>query len=193
MKKTDKIDNSQQIARTLSIPVGVLAEKRKPQSKWADEYWIPVGIMPAGAGHKPGDVLVRDDTFTRYYLGEAEIFCHATQTEALVHNFESVSPAIYVILRRDVEDQHELPWFVHMVTASPYEALDNQDSAEDICERVPMPSTLARAIMDFIDAHHVHQPFRKRKRVDAPVDEVKFGKEPIFMDRFRPAGGKLDG
>lgn len=193
MKNNEENDNSAQSARTLSIPVGVLAEKRKPASKWADEYWVPVGIMPAGAGHKPGDLLVSDDSFSRYYLGEAEIFCHATQTEALVHNFESVAPAIYVILRRDEEGEHALPWFVHMVTASPYDALDNQDSAEDICERVPMPASIAAAVMDFIDAHHVQQPFRKRKRVDAPVEDVQFGKEPIFMDRSRPPGGKLNG
>lgn len=181
------------MARELSIIVGVLAEKRKSASRWADDYWIPVGIMPAPKGHAAGDVLFSDDTVTRYFMGTAELNCHAAETEAYVHNFNSRTPALYVVLSADSENRHPLPWFVQSVTASPYHAQDFEDSAEDIVERVAMPPEIADAIREFTDTYHVDEPFKKRRRDKLKVEDQKFGKEPIFVDRTRAPGGKLDG
>lgn len=181
------------MARELTIIVGVLAEQRKSASRWASDYWIPVGIMPAPQGLDTGDVIFRDETATRYFMGVAELTCHAAETEAYVHNFNSRTPAIYVVLRRDTDGETPLPWFVHTVTASPYLAQDFEDCAEDIVERVAMPPEIADAIREFTDAYHTEETFKKRRRDKLKIEEQKFGKEPIFMNRSREPGGKLDG
>ncbi len=181
------------LARELSILTGVLAERRKSVSRWATDYWIPVGVTPAFSGLSEGEVLLSDDNVTRYFMGVTEISCHATETEAYVHNFNSRAPALFVALRRSVDDAHPLPWFVHAVTASPYEAQDFEDSGEDIIERIAMPADIEATIKEFVDHYHREEEFRKRRRDRVDVEDQKFGKEPIFMDRQKPGGGKLDG
>jgi Protein of unknown function (DUF3305) len=181
------------LARELTIIVGVLVEKRKSTSRWASDYWIPVGVMPAPSGLVPGDIVMQDEQTTRYFMGVSELTCHAAETEAYVHNFNSRTPALYVVLRQDSEGEHPLPWYVNDVTASPYLAQDYEDSAEDIVERVAMPLEISEAIIEFTNTYHVEEPFKKRRRDKLKQEDLKFGKEPIFMNRKRRPGDKLDG
>jgi hypothetical protein len=174
------------MSRELRIDVGVLAEKRKASSQWAEDYWLPTAVVESHLNHHEGDVLYQTDDVTRYFMGYSEIYCHAKETEAYIHNFESKIPALYVVLRKDDENTRKLSWYVHTVTASPYEAQDYSDSAEDIVERVTMPLDIAKQIMDFIDIHHVDEEFKKRKRKDFKEEARQFGKEPIFLERDRP-------
>ncbi|MGB7288152.1 MAG: DUF3305 domain-containing protein [Salaquimonas sp.] len=174
------------MSRELRIHVGVIAEKRKSSSQWAEDYWIPTGVVESHLNQHEGDVLYQTDDLKRYFMGYSEIYCHAKETEAYIHNFESRVPAIYVILRRDDENAHSLDWYVHDVTVSPYEAQDYSDSAEDIVERVAMPVGIAKRVMEFIDLHHVDEKFKKRKRKDFKSEIKQFGKEPIFLERDRP-------
>ena len=176
------------MTRELRISIGVLAEKRRSFSQWAQDYWIPTAIIEGHLNHHEGDLLYEADGVKRYFLGFSEIYCHASETEAYIHNFESQVPAIYVILRKDEENLHPLDWFVHTVTVSPYLAQDFSDSDEDIVERVLMPLDIAKQLMDFIDEHHVEEVFKKRKRRDFKDEQRQFGKEPIFLERGRPKG-----
>jgi hypothetical protein len=165
--------------RELKIDVGVVAEKRVPRSQWIDELWVPVAVVVGETGFKPGARMMGGEGFTRYFVGHAQIYCHATETEAYVHNLDSREPALYVVLRKD--EDGPLPWMVHAVTASPYEAQDYEDSAEDLIERVAMPHSVLEALVDFVEAHHVDRPFKKRKRKEIRLEEQKFGKDPIFV------------
>lgn len=174
------------MSRELRIHVGVMAEKRKSSSPWADDYWIPTAVIESHVNHHEGDILYETDELKRYFMGYSEIYCHAKETEAYIHNFESRIPAIYVVLRRDDENLHPLSWYVHAVTVSPYEAQDYSDSAEDIVERVAMPIGIAKLLTEFIDEHHVEEEFKKRKRRDFKQEKRQFGKEPIFLERNRP-------
>ena len=56
------------------------------------------------------------------------------------------------------------------MTASPYEAQDYLDSGEEIVEAVPAPEGLVAWISAFIQAHHVDEPFKKRKQSRVAVD-----------------------
>lgn len=181
------------MARELTIMVGVLAECRQSVSRWAKDYWIPVGVTPSATGFSAGDVLVRDERMTRYFVGTADLTCHAAETEAYVHNFNSQTPALFVVLRRNTDNRHPLPWYVHTVTASPYLAQDFEDVGEDIIERVAMPAEIATAIMDFTGHFHKEKKFIKRRRDRGDAEVQQFGKEPIFLNRAKSRGGKLDG
>ncbi len=165
--------------REMKIGVGVLAEKRKAVSQWVDVIWRPVAVLIGETGFKPGTVVVHDSAFTRYFMGHADIECHAAETEAYVHNMESAEPALYVVLRAD--EDGPLPYCVHTVTASPYQAQDLEDAAEDIIERVAMPRAVLELLHDFVAEHHVEREFKKRKRREIRLEDQKFGKEPIFV------------
>lgn len=182
------------MAREMRIPVGVIAERRKAVSQWAEDIWVPTAVFEGPSSARPGEIIRQDEKVTAYFMGFSEIYCHAKETDAYVHNFDSSVPAVYVVMRRDDEGEHPLPVFVHVVTVSPYEALDYADSAEEIVERVGMPIGIAKQVMDFTEAHHVEEEFHKRKRVDFRPEKPKFGKEPIFLERNRPKanGGRDD-
>lgn len=171
----------------------MLAEKRVPKSAWADEYWRPIAVVDGALDHAEGDIVLKAENATRYVMGRADIVCHAKETDAYIHNFEGREPVLYVVLRADAEGSRPLPWYVHAVTASPYEAQSYQNSAEDVVEPVAMPPRIAAAIRAFVDHHHKDEPFRKRKRDKHKIEEQKFGKEPIFLNRKRRAAGHFDG
>ncbi len=177
----------------MTIMLGVVAENRRSTSRWIADYWIPVGVMLAPADLRSGDVLVSDERMTRYYMGRFEMTFHAADTEAYIENLDSGNPALYVVLRRDADGIHPLPWYVHAVTGSPHAAQDCEVGSEDLIERVPMPPEILAAVLEFLDAHHVEQKFVKRRRDRVDPEEHKFGKHPIFLNRNRPGGGGLDG
>lgn len=181
------------VSRELTIMLGVIAEKRQSVSRWAKDYWMPVGVMLAPADLNAGDILVSDDRMTRYYMGRVDLTCYAADTDAYVENFDSGNPALYVVLRRDSENEHPLDWYVQSVTASPHAAQDYEVGSEDIIERLPMPPEIAEAILEFLDAYHVETPFLKRRRDKLDLEEQKFGKQPIFLSRKRSDRGDLDG
>ncbi|WP_235911607.1 DUF3305 domain-containing protein [Mesorhizobium xinjiangense] len=181
------------MSRELKMTVGVLAERRKAVSRWVKEIWVPVGVTPSVSGFSAGDVVVSDDRMTRYFMGLAELTCYAAETEAYVHNFNSRNPALFVVLRRDADRSHPLPWYVHCVTASPFQVQEFEDVGEDIIERVAMPPEIAMAIDQFVAVFHKDETFKKRRRDRVDTEVQKFGKEPIFLNRGRPGGGRLDG
>lgn len=181
------------MAREMTILLGVIAERRRAVSRWIEDYWIPVGVMLAPTDLREADVLVADETMTRYYMGRTELTFYATDTEAYVENLESGAPALYVVLRRDGDGDHPLPWHVQSVTASPHAAQDYEVGSEDVVERVPMPPEVIATVIEFLDAYHVEQTFVKRRRDRVDPEEQKFGKQPIFLRRSRRDGGGLDG
>ncbi len=180
------------MSREMTIMLGVVAERRQAVSRWIEDYWIPVGVMLAPADLREADVLVSDARMTRYYMGRFELTFYASDTEAYVENLESGAPALYVVLRRDGDGEHPLPWHVQSVTASPHAAQDYEVGSEDVIERIAMPPEVAQAIHEFLEAYHVEQTFVKRRRDRVDPEEHRFGKQPIFLKRGRRDGG-LDG
>lgn len=166
--------------REVRIGVGVIGERRKARSKWADDIWVPVAAVAGQTAMEPGAVVIREKDFTRYFLGRAEVCLYASDTEAYVHNLESVQPALFVILRRDDANESPLPYVVHAVTLSPYEAQDHEDSAEDIVARVAVPPSIAIELLAFVEEHHVEHEFNRRKRKDPRPEGQRFGQEPVF-------------
>lgn len=189
----NRMEEEGHVPREMTIMLGVIAEKRQSVSRWAKDYWMPVGVMLAPADLNAGDVLVSDERMTRYYMGRVDMTCYAADTEAYVENFDSGTPALYVVLRRNSENLHSLPWYVQSVTASPHEAQDYEVGSEDIIERLPMPPEIAEAILEFLKLYHVEQKFVKRQRDTLDPDEPKFGKQPVFLNRKRRQDGDLDG
>ncbi|MDN3719361.1 DUF3305 domain-containing protein [Roseibium salinum] len=132
--------------------------KRRAASLWIDYVWSPTAVVEAPARMAPGAIMHQGQAETTYFMGLAEICCHRAETEAYLQNLESSAPGLYVVLRKGAAKGNSLPWHIHTVTASPYEAQACCDSDEDIVERVAMPPRISAAVRTFIKAHPVSPP-----------------------------------
>jgi hypothetical protein len=162
--------------RRISMPLGVVVERRELDNRWQRFAWRPVAVIPGAPPVTEWRELVRGERFVRWHAATLPLELHRTETEGYRANLSGKVPAIYVGLREQYGGAHDYAPF--LVTASPYEAACYPD---DIVEPVPMPDGLIAWVQAFVDRHHVDEPFHKRKR-DKP--------RPTGHDRGR---AKTDG
>ena len=149
--------------RQISIPVGVILRRTPGVTKWAKWHWKPTGVLP-GAAPANWAVLREEDGVTEYHAATLPLELHRRETEAYLTALTMEPPSVYVILRpnEDFGAPHDYQPFA--VTASAFEAQDYLDSGEEIVEPVVAPPGLVAWIREFVDAHHVEEEFKKRKR-----------------------------
>jgi hypothetical protein len=159
--------------RRLTMPLGVVIERREIDHRWQKYSWRPVAVIPGAPSVTQWRELIRGERFIRWHAATLTLELHRTETEGYRANLSGKVPSIYVGLRAQLDGEHEHAPF--LVTASPYEAACFPD---DIVEAVPMPDALIAWVQDFIDRHHVDEPFQKRKR-----------DKPRGADRAKPVVG----
>ncbi|MCP1335410.1 DUF3305 domain-containing protein [Futiania mangrovi] len=175
------------MSRVLTIPLGVIVERRPAKNPWADHVLRAIAVTEDPPPDlAPWTLLVREGEVERYHAGTAQIELHRKETEAYLENFLDDRPQIFVVLRRDDEDDAS-PFGFHLfcVSASPFYAQNLMDSGEDIVDPVPMPAAVAQRVRAFVDFHHVEEPFAKRKRRKAAEPDEVFARPPGWS----PAGG----
>lgn len=170
--------------KEMSIPLGIVLEKRKSTHPWGDWIWRPVSVLPGAGDVSQWISLHKDDEVEHFHIATLPLVLHRKETEAFKLNIESETPHLYVVLRENEDDDAE-PFSAHTVTASPYDAQDYMDTSEDLIEKVPMPESVLEWIKAFILEHHVEETFKKRRRDRLNVEEQKFGKQPIFVSPTR--------
>jgi hypothetical protein len=168
---------------TDTMPVGVVVERRELDNKWVDHSWRPVSVIPGAPRIDDWRQTIVGDGWIQYHAATLDIEIFAKETEGYRVNLQSTRPAVYVVLRPNVnsDSAHEVDVF--HVTVCPFEASLYTDIGDDIVEGVPMPLEIAAWLADFIDKHHVDVPFVKRKRL--PYDPRKGG-----PGRDGPPGGR---
>jgi hypothetical protein len=144
-----------------TIPVGVIVERSKSANSWAEFYWRAVNVLPGQTETRPWTKLSDDGERATFYAGSAEIKLHRTETGFYRDNLQSGAPGLWVALRAADSDP---PYTVFMVTADPAEGESFTETATDLVEQVPMPSSIQQVVAVFVAEHHVEQPFVKRKR-----------------------------
>ena len=168
--------------REMRIDVAVQVERREAANRWAEASFVPVGVSPGRLERPDWTPLVSAERATRFHATNAQIVLHRKDTEGLIETVREEAPVLFVVLR-PCDGAPGVA--VHLVTASTHEAQDHTDAGEDMVERVPMPPEIAELIEAFVAAHHVDEPFYKRKRKRDRVEEHKFGQEPIFTPASR--------
>jgi uncharacterized protein DUF3305 len=146
------------------IAVGVVVERRKAKSMWVDFLWRPVSVFVGNPSAAPWTVLDTDPERSLFYAGEAVIELHRTETTNYRDNLTSGAPALWVALRPVVSER---PYEILAVTADPAEGEAFTDAGGNLVEAVPMPPDVVKALVQFIDEHHVERPFLKRQRQPA--------------------------
>jgi hypothetical protein len=143
------------------IPVGVVIERRKAKSVWADVLWRPVSVFAGKPAAAPWTPLGDEGDVTLFYAGEAMIELHRTETANYRGNLASGAPALWVNMRPTAS---EPPYDLLAVTADPAEGEAFTDAGSNLIEAVPMPPDIAEIVDRFVAEHHVERPFVKRKR-----------------------------
>lgn len=171
--------------RSISMPLGVVVERRELDNPWQRWAWKAAAVLPGAPPVEAWRELARGARFVRWHAATLPLQLHRAETEAYRVNLSGRSPGIYVVLRKTRPSErtagNEVAPFV--VTASPYEA-EGYLEGEDLVEVAPMPEGLIAWVREFVERHHVDRPFEKRKR-----KRVK-GEEPDVdgrADGFPPA------
>ena len=149
--------------RLVTMPVGVVVERREIDNPWQKWRWRPVAVMTGAAPAAIGSEIASGSGFVRFFGGTLPLELHRKETEAYRRNLSNELPSIYVALRSDSGCTGEMSYRPVAVTASPYLAEDLLDG-DDIVEALAMPEGLIAWVQAFIDRHHVDEPFVKRKR-----------------------------
>lgn len=145
----------------LRIPVGIVVERRKASSRWADVIWRPVTLLAGLPDAAPWTILATEGETVTFYAGAAEIELYRSDTDSYRRNLESGMPSVWVALQATSNDP---PYEIAAVTADPAEGEGLTESAQAIVEAVAMPEPLRDAIAAFVARHHVERIFEKRTR-----------------------------
>ena len=145
-----------------TMPVGVVLRRTAGVTRWAKWSWKATAVLP-GAADADWRELRSEDGVTEYHAATVPLNLHGAETEAYVHGLGPDVPCVYVVMR-PVAGATATPFEILLVTASPYEAQDYCDSAEEVVEKVAMPQGLAAWVRAFVDQFHEEEAFVKRKR-----------------------------
>jgi hypothetical protein len=156
-----------------TIPVGIIVERTKGLSQWADYIWRPVIALAGQPDTAPWTKISEEDDHAAFYAGPAEIELHRSETTNYRDNLASGAPALWVALR---ETGGEPPYELYLVTADPAEGEALTAAGNDIVETVPMPDSIRDRVEAFVAEHHVEREFVKRKRDRANIESL--GRRP---------------
>jgi hypothetical protein len=149
------------VAPLQRIPVGVVVERRKAMSAWADVIWRPVAVLAGLPDARPWTQLTEEGESATFYAGAADIELYRSETSNYRRNLASETPSIWVVLQATAT---EPPYEITTVTADPAEGEGLTEPGQAIVEAVPMPELLRSAISAFVAEYPVDQVFEKRVR-----------------------------
>jgi hypothetical protein len=144
----------------LRIPIGIVVERRKTDSPWADFVWRSVGVLPDEPETEPWTVLRDEGETTLFYAGSATVDLYPSETARYRDNLVSGNPCIWTVLS---PAEGAWPYAIAAATADPAEGEAFTDAGSNLVEAVPMPEALRDTIESFVGEHHVEREFYKRK------------------------------
>lgn len=140
------------------VRVAVLGVSHPPANKWAKRGVRPAALMADVPALERGALMAEQGEVRTYYMGDHAVVLHSGETAHYIDNLRAAQPSLWVSCEADE---------VRLVTADPYEGEAMASDPERVVEALTMPRAVAATIEAFIEAHHVHEVFHKRKRVPA--------------------------
>ncbi|NMG74620.1 DUF3305 domain-containing protein [Aromatoleum diolicum] len=153
-----------------TFPIAVIMERRRLQSRWADEAWEAVGVVPA-FGDNPATTrqLVAETDRDQFLVGGFALELFRDEADNYFLNLSSPVPKVFVNWR--LEDGVARPV---AVTVSYGEAARLLDSGEQV-DGIAMSREMADWVGEFVNLHYKPAPRKKVRRND-----------PLAQDRERP-------
>lgn len=143
------------------LAVGVVIERRRATSTWADFVWQPSAVLAGEPDAAPWTLLDAEAERTTFYAGAGEVALYRSDTAFYRDNLATGEPMLWAVLRPTGGDP---PFSVVTVTADPSEGEALTTIGTDLVEALPMPGPIRDAIEAFVAEHHVEHAFAKRKR-----------------------------
>ena len=159
-----------------TIAVGVVVERTKATSPWADFIWRPTTVLAGQPDTAVWTKLADDGERATFYAGPGSVELYRNETGNYRDNLASGAPSLWVVLRETGVDP---PYSLFLVTADPSEGEGMTAAGNDLVEAVPMPDSVREQVEAFVTEHHVEQEFFKRKRDRA---------DPQSLGRRAPPG-----
>ncbi len=160
-----------------AIAVGIVAERRKLDSPWADHDWRPYAVLPEAPDIEPGSPIGAEPGRERFYMGRLELRLHRKETESYRLNLATGEPRLYIALRGG-DGPCGLGVRAFLVTAAPDEGQAWAEVGDDVVDGVAMPAAVAAWVADFIARFHVVEPKYKRQRKPANLEAFARGPGP---------------
>ena len=82
----------------VSIPVGVIVERSKSASQWADFYWRPAGVLTGVPDTPAWSKLSDDGERTQFYAGATDIKLFRTETAQYRDNVTLETPLLWIVV-----------------------------------------------------------------------------------------------
>ncbi len=166
------------------VPLCVILARKDAQSQWADYIWEPVSVMLDPPPNMHGKIHSTGPDRTEYFIECEPLELHRKDAPAYRENFQMQErPSLWVVLNDEDDAEADLPFNVHLVTASPYEAQDYLDSGELVVGTIEMPETLRLFLEGYIDACPPEEEFIKRKQKRKYHEDHTFGQQPLHEVR----------
>lgn len=150
------------VERSITMPIGVVVERRELDNRWQKWAWNAVAVIPGAPAVTEWREIARGARFVRYHAATLPLELHRKLTDTYRYNLSGQVPSVYVVLRRQSSGAHE--YAPVRLTACPYEAQSYEIDGEAIVDAVPMTEGLIAWVQAFVDRHHVDRPFYKRQR-----------------------------
>ncbi len=150
-----------------SMPVGIVIERREVDHAWQDFEWRVVGVMPGAGPMKAPLVLDEVEGRQRIQAATLNVELYPGETEGYRANLSSRS-VVFVVLREADDEGPGDAMTPFLATVCPFEAQDYMDSGEEQVDTVALPPDMKAWLADFVNKHHVDQPFKKRRRDGRP-------------------------
>ena len=170
-------------ARTETMNVGVVLERRALADPWRDHVWHAVEVVPGAPADISWREIGHDEGSVRYLAATLPIEMHRKDTEGYRTNITSDDPRVFVVLRQAPDSPLGREMRPFLTTVCPFEAGCYSQSGEETVDTVPMPDEIRAWVEDFVARHHVVEPFVKRQRDRIDPDKMGFG-------RGKPGGGR---
>lgn len=143
------------------IRVGVLVQRLRARSAWADVLWRPASVLAGVPAAAPWTPIACAGETTTFYAGDAVIELHRADAEQYRDNLISGRPLLWVVLRR----VPAAPGLALLsVTGDPATGEALTGAGDDIVDTVSMPALIRDRFAAFIAEHYVHRPIYRRER-----------------------------
>jgi len=144
------------------LRIGVIGRAHPPATRWGGRVMRPFAVLPVPVPMAAGTVMSDIDGVQTVYLGDHALTLHHGETAHYLANLGSARPSVWISLDGGR---------VHLVTPDPFEGEALAGDPERVVEAVAMPPELRAAVAAFVAAHHAPEPFEKRKRKPASIEE----------------------
>jgi hypothetical protein len=147
---------------SVTVPVGVVVERRRGATPWADWVWRPAAVLLDLPEAEPWTLLRDEGDAALFYAGAADLTLYPTDTDNYRHTLQQEPPRLWAVLRPS--DGAPQGWRLQAVTVDAGEAEIHAESATDVVEALPLPPPLVALLEDYVARHHKDRGFHKRRR-----------------------------